>query len=62
MDKEIINYLRLKQCFCFRKNIIWDLSQLGFKRTNIINSLRQMRKDKALRLYRRRWGLGFGML
>ena len=55
--RAIINYLKKKQCFCFRKSIIADLVKAGHKKSNIINTLSIMRRKKELRLWHRRWGL-----
>lgn len=56
IKKEVINYLKLKNCFCFRRNII-DAFIEDHKKTNVILTLRRMRKEEILKLGLRRWGL-----
>lgn len=54
----ILEYLKLERHFCFRKNIIRDLVRIkGLKKTRVSLTLRRMRKEKSIRLYRGRWGL-----
>lgn len=53
----IVKYLKKRQCFCFRKSIIKDLGVMGFKKTNVIYTLRRMRKEKEIKMAYRRWGI-----
>ncbi len=54
IKRAVIDYLKAKGCFCFRRNIIRDLED---KKTSVILTLRRMRKEKILKLGLRRWGL-----
>lgn len=55
--ESIIKYLKKKECFCFRKNIILDLVSKGHKKTNVILTLRLMKKQGKIKRGWRRWGL-----
>lgn len=45
-----------KKCL-FKTTIMSYLIPMGMKKTNIIIGLRNLRKEKKVALYRRRWGL-----
>lgn len=55
--EKITNYLRSERRFVFKNTIMKNLIPLGLKKTNINICLRELRKEKIVGFYRRRWGL-----
>lgn len=53
----IIMLIREMRMALYKTTIHKELSKKGFKKTVINKSLQELRKEKTLALYKRRWGL-----
>jgi hypothetical protein len=53
----IVEYIRAERKCVFKTSLMRDLLRCEFKKTNISNGLRELRKEKIVCLYRKRWGL-----
>lgn len=53
----IINFIAAAHKAVYKKTILKNLTEQGFKKTNINKALRELRKEGVLALYRKRWGL-----
>jgi uncharacterized membrane protein len=58
-EKQVVNFLREKQMFCFKHTI---LNGVDIRRTTLSRVLRELRKRKIVFYKMRRWGFNYETL
>lgn len=55
--QEVISLIKQKGMALYKKTILQKLTEKGLKKTNVSKALSELRKEKIIALYRKRWAI-----